>query len=219
MSNILRGILGGVIAGAIGAAAWAAVAYFFNLEVSGLAIVVGILVGIGCKIGFRDDCNGFSGTLAASIALASIAAGKYIAVSIEVQNEIQVMKATNSFKISDEQIKAQLADQLADEYEQAGKSFTWPKGMSVENASTQSDYPSDLWADMLTRWNTLTPDEIEQRRAFLLQSFKDNLSEITRDVTRQGFLEAFSFYDIIWGFLAVAVSYRVAAGNHATAND
>lgn len=210
MGNLLRGIIGGVIGGAIGAAAWAAVSYSTNYELGILAWVVGVLVGIGCAIGFRGDQNEFSGGVAAVIAIAAILAGKYAAVHFVV---VDIMRNNSgSMQVTDDDLKVSLADQLVEEYEQGGKPVKWPEGMDVETASSQADYPPDLWADMLTRWAQLTPQEIEQRRAWITRNQKDALASFQSEIAREGFFSTFSFFDIIWAILAIGSAYKIGSG-------
>lgn len=207
--GLLLGLLGGGIGGAIGAAIWAVIAYTTGFEVGWIAWGVGVLAGVGMAIGARDDTSMLTGILAAVIALGSVLAGKYIAITYMVNDHIPSSLSTT---ITDEDIQVHIADQLVEEYQQAGKPLAWPAGMTVEEATTQADYPKNLWADMLTRWKALSPDEIEQRRAFLTQESTQSLAQFKSMVAEDAFTESFSLFDALWFFLAVGSAYKIGSG-------
>lgn len=208
--GLLLGLLGGTVGGVIGAAIWAVIAYTTGYEVGWIAWGVGVLAGVGMAVGARNDTSMLSGILAAVIALGAVLAGKYIAITYMVNDHIPSSLST---AISDEDIQVHLADQLVEEYQQAGKPLVWPEGMTVEEATTEADYPKNLWADMLARWNALSPDDIEQRRAYLTEESKQSLSQLKSMVADEAFTESFSILDALWFLLAVGSAYKIGSGS------
>ncbi|MBX3383155.1 MAG: hypothetical protein KF864_06565 [Phycisphaeraceae bacterium] len=208
--GLLLGLVGGTVGGVVGAAIWAFIAYTTSYEVGWIAWGVGVLSGVGMALGTRKDTSMLTGILAAVIALVAVLAGKYIAITYMVNDH---MPSSLSITISNNDIQVHLADQLVEEYQQAGKPVVWPEGMTVEKAATEADYPKNLWADMLTRWNALAPEDIEQRREFLTEESKQSLSQAKSLVAEDAFTESFSLFDALWFILAIGSAYKIGSGS------
>lgn len=190
---------------------WAAIAYFTHYEHSLIAWGVGGLVGFGMMLGARDSAGAHTGVVAALVALASICAGKYVAVHFMVKDHMHEMRQSMP-PVTDDDAKIMLADQLVKEYEEAGKTLKWPEGMTVDSAEKAEDYPKDLWKDMEKRWAGMTPEHQEQYRATLKRQMEDNVQAIVGYVEEQGFLGSFGLFDAIFGFLAVATAFKLGSG-------
>lgn len=80
-------LVGGLIGAAIGAGIWAAVAYFLDMEVGYVAIIMGFLSGFGAVLLSGGKRGAGIGLIAVVTALAGIATGKYLAVYFIVLRE------------------------------------------------------------------------------------------------------------------------------------
>jgi hypothetical protein len=88
-------IVCGAIGGAVGAGIWAAVGYFSHYEVGWIAWGVGVLVGFGVRLA-ADDADGTTpGVIAAGLAIAAVLAGKYLVVSLVIDNLMAVGPAAD----------------------------------------------------------------------------------------------------------------------------
>lgn len=207
---MIKGILGAVIGGAIGAAIWAAISYFAHVEAGIVAWGIGGLVGLGMHLGVRNESGMEHGCIAAVIALASVGAGKYLAVhalATKVHAEV-----TSRIHFSDDDAKAYLAEQLANQANSEGKVLKWPADKNFENAKTLGDYPRDIAKDAESRWKAMTPEAREGYKAQALENVKGQLGAVVSGVEEQAFKESFSAYDFLWVFLAVGTAFRLGAG-------
>ncbi len=206
---MIRGVVGALIGGAVGAAIWAAIAYLAHVEIGWIAIFVGVLSGAGFKFASGGEAEGFmAGVVAAAIALGSIAAGKYAAVTLAVDDFI----GGQAEPFTMDNARIYMADALVAEYEQNGKKLAWPVGYDVDSATEQAHYPADLWKDMDTRWATMSPDQQEAYRAACEGDWQANASAFRGEITDEVFVESFNYFDILFGVLAVASAYGLASG-------
>ena len=207
---MVKGIIGACVGGAIGAAIWAAIVYFTGYEVGYVAVGVGVLAGFGMSVGSGDETNALTGGLAAVIAIAALLVGKYAVVNLYVNKAASGAQASMVITLDD--AKCFVADQLVPEYEASGKKLTWPEGQSLETAAEQAHYPTDLWADMESRWATLTTTQQESYRIAAEQRAKDGLQAFAAVVKQEGFASSFSLWDALWFVLAIGAAYKIGAG-------
>lgn len=210
MRGILGAMIGGMVGGAIGAAIWAAVAYFANIEIGWIAWGVGGLVGLGAALGARGETGIETGVAAAVIALIAVAAGKYAAVGLYV-NEIN-NKVVASIHFTEVDAQEHMAHQLADQALSEGKTLKWPEGKSLEDAETQADYPKEIWKDMSARWKSMTPDERAQYVKAAEDQAKHSIASIASSVRDEGFQASFGAFDLLWFGLALFTAFKVGAG-------
>lgn len=206
-----KGFIGALIGGVIGAAIWAAIAYFSGYELGIIAWLLGGVVGLGMALGAGDESDTPTGVVAAMVAIGAIALGKFTAIHFLVERDLNKMYAEEA-PITLDDAKVYLAEQLVDEYTAAGKPLTWPEGMTYEEASVLTDYPTDLQKDVEARWATLSPDVHEQYRVAVEQFRVEGLSMAKSAIKDMAFKESFSMWDAIWILLAVATAFKVGAG-------
>lgn len=208
---MIKGIVGGLIGGAIGAAIWAAIAYFAHVQVGIVAIGVGALVGGGTFMFAGDAASPVTGAIAVVIALLSIAAGKYITIHAIASNyKSEVHKAI----VVDENIAlVHISEQLAKEAESGGKKLAWPKGMNVEEASEESEFPPEIWADSKSRWAAMTPTQQEGYKRDLQESLHSELDGVVAEAEAEAFTKSFDFFDVLWAFLAIGAAFKLGSGN------
>ena len=167
---LMRGLLYSVVGGAIGACVWAAIIYLFSFQVVIASIFISVFVVIGFLKGAPDHRSALAGFAVSLIALVALLAGRYTGGYLKgLDHVVQIMPKG---PVTDEELQLQLAIQIADEYAQAGMPVEWPAGESVELADSEADFPPKIWADMTARWRSLTPNEIELRRASLTQDIQ-----------------------------------------------
>jgi len=218
----VRALIGSLLAGAIGAAIWAAIAHYTNREIGFVAWGIGGLVGLGAYIGGRGDSGAGTGVLAAVVALASIAAGKFIVVDI-VANTIVKQVHTNVdagidelFK-DDEAFKIHMAHQLVEVAVGEGKSLEWPKDMNNDDAEKPEDFPKDIWKDVEARWKGMSAEARKQycddTRAAAREAVHANVDDAGGKAKLEVFFQSFSAWDLLWAFLAVSTAFRVGSGS------
>lgn len=209
---IVRGIIGSLVGGAIGAAIWAAIAYFTGYEVGYVAVGVGFLAGLGMAVCAKDDTGTTTGIIAAVIALVAIATGKYVAVKASIDKEAS--KISSTMQVDDGVLRLFMGKQICDEELKSGKTLTWPAGVtSIDDVEEFDQLPEDIQKDVDTRWAAMTPDEQSQYRAQTKEYLQGAIGEFANNYTNEHFSEAFSFFDILWGFLAIGAAFKVGSGD------
>jgi len=208
-------VAGGVIAGAIGAIVWAGIAYLTGYEVGWVAWAVGGLVGFGVVIGNSGQRNRYLGALAVVITVLTIVAAKYTTVQLVLSNDSEIMSAVVAGLENDELVISYLADNVVVEFMSEDKPVEWPAGVDPSQASTEVEYPSDVWAVAQSRWDRMSLDERERFRSDLAETVSANLAVAMDDVRGEmahlGFVGSFGLMDIIFFGLAIATAYKVAA--------
>ncbi|MBU6413124.1 MAG: hypothetical protein KGS45_06595 [Planctomycetes bacterium] len=207
---MIKGIIGAVIGGAIGATLWALIVYFTNSEVGIIAWAVGAMAGAGMMLGARDIQSPLCGVIAAFIALASIAGGKYAVVQTYVSKDTAQFQ--RDFVITEDYTKLYVADQLVEEYTREGKTLKWPEGYDAESAEEPHHYPPALWKDAEERWSAMSDEQKSVYYKALEANMKEFVKHASADATAEGFIASFSFWDVLWGVLAVPSAYKIGSG-------
>jgi hypothetical protein len=213
----IGGVIGGVIGGAIGAAIWVAVVYFTNYEIGWIAWGVGITTGLGVAAACKDG-GMVTGVLAAIIALVALLAGKYIVVQLFVDEGFGDVASEYAQNITEVNLIAAIADDVAIEYEEAGRELEWPPGSSWETAEYERDYPADLWADAKGRWEYMLPSEQDEYRTAHIEYVEGNVEQFRDTVVKEGFKESFGVLDIVFFGLAIASAFKLGASGGITEN-
>ncbi|MCA9230477.1 MAG: hypothetical protein KDA57_07490 [Planctomycetales bacterium] len=164
-----RALIFGSVAGAAGAAAWAAIAYFANLEIGWLAWGIGLAVGVACVKGAGYGSK-LIGTTAAIITLVAILLGKFATIELVMNDEFgdpQALIRESIAALNDETLTSYLADEIIKGMEENGEAVDWPAGVDPTTASTRVEYPANVWIAAEEQWNALTPGE---NKTFRLRS-------------------------------------------------
>lgn len=207
---MIKGIIGGLIGGAIGAAIWAAIAYYAHVQLGFVAIGVGALVGCGTFMFAGDEVSPVTGAAAALIALASIAAGKYMAIHAVISN-VKVA-AQKTIEVDDNTALVHISTQVAEEWEKAGKKLAWPKDSNAEEASEEAEFPKEVWADATARWNAMSDTQKDGYKRDLKATLHAEIDGIASNVESDVFMKSFNFFDILWAFLAIGAAYKLGSG-------
>ncbi|UCG89211.1 MAG: hypothetical protein JSW71_12000 [Gemmatimonadota bacterium] len=213
----LGAVVGGAVAGTIGALIWAGIAYFTGYELGWIAWAVGGMVGFGVLVGSARERTNSAGVIAVVVAMAALLGGKYMTVHLLLGDDSQITEAFVSGLQDDELVISYLADDVAAQFADEGKPVDWPVGVDPSQATTQVEYPPDVWAVAQGRWDAMSHTEREQFRAELETMVSANVTEameaIRGELTQVGFIGSFGALDLIFFGLAVVTAYKVAAGS------
>ncbi|MFG0273996.1 MAG: hypothetical protein ACF8QF_02950 [Phycisphaerales bacterium] len=194
-------LVGGLIAALIGAGAWAGIGFATGYEIGWIAWGVGGLVGLGVHIGGREKLGAHTGLLAGALAALAVAGGKYAVVYATLDRELG-----GGLQVTDENVISYIADEFVAARIEAGDQVEWPRGVDPSKAWVQSDYPPDVWADAVARWNALDESERDQWRALAPESLD------TFSLTNQVYTSTFNLFDLLWFALAVGTAYKLGSG-------
>jgi hypothetical protein len=221
--NLAGAMIGGLIGGLIGGGVWMGVSYGTGYEIGWIAIGVGAATGVGVAKGGKTNGAPLGGVIAALLAVASILAAKYIVVQMLIHDAFE-----GKFSITVEDIPlasdreywvSYIADELIREKEEAGFHVQWPAGVDPDEASEEKDFPPAIWRDAAARWDYMSPDIQGRYREVAAASIVTNvnqaLAEIRADLSHGGYLATFSWYDILFGLLAIVTAYQIGCGGAA----
>lgn len=200
----------GCLGGAVGAAVWAGVSYYARLEISWIAVLVGVLAGVGTKVGAGNYAGLLSGVVAVVVALASIAAGKYAAVALDVREFAGAID--RGFVVDDAFALDQLADDIALAWEQEGRKLSWPDGMDYESATELADYPRSVQDEAQSRWGAMDPQARQAFKDAEEAEFEAAMQDFSKMVADEGFIASFSPFDLLWAGIAVVVAFGAGSG-------
>lgn len=212
MGTMTRCSIAALVSGAIAAAVWSGITYATGMEIGWIAWGVGLVVGIAVRMAAGGTDGVGPGTIAVIGAVLALIAGKYAAVHLMVRHELGDVVSSEAMNYTAEDMKVSLADDIVGEWEEAGKKVVWPTGKSLEDASSQADYPPDVWAAAVARWDAMKPAEQEAQ----IQERKDAMAMVSGmlqdEITEQGFKSSFSPIDLLFFGLAVVTSFKVGSG-------
>jgi hypothetical protein len=210
--NLLRSAIGALIGGAIGAVIWGAVVWYTGYEIGWIAWGVGILAGVGAKLG-TDEPEVATGILAAVLAVLSIGAAKYGVISIGVDGMLDDVDITH---MTDELTLSYLADDVIAQWEAEGRAFEWPPEATGARES-ERDYPADAWALALERWNSLEAAEQQTYREELFADWRAQAEVSAAEFKTASFKESFAGMDLVFAVLAIITAFKIGAGTAAVA--
>ncbi len=180
--------IGALIGGAIGAAIWAAISYFFNYEIGLIAWGIGAMVGVGATIGPVEGQGGGAvmGAMAAIVAMASVAGGKYAASYFAVQTVYGGFSDSTPMTIddvNDEWLIYRIAYEHCEELSDNGVLIDWGEpSLYVEAAYWPESYPEDIQDETNQRWNSMSSGEQRTYRKKILNSIDYDHDYILRDI-------------------------------------
>lgn len=206
---MLKGIIGGAIAGGIGAAVWAAIAYFAGREFVIVAWGIGGFVGVVTAAAAGKDKGDGLGIVAALIAVLAILGGKYGAGYALVQKAIA---ANPPVVIDDNYLMVMQATEVAEEWEQGGKTLSWPAGQNLESAEQKEHFPADVWTEAMKRWDATPTEERERIRTAMIQGQAQFRSTLGSSLTWDTFKAMFDAWDALFIGLALFTAFRLGSG-------
>ncbi len=214
----MKDVAYGLVAGALGALVWAAVVYFTEYEIGWIAWGVGAMVGFAVALGNEDKHRSptAAGVLAVAITVVSIVAGKYLAVQTLMPSDDEIVALFTQEFENEDFVISYVADDVAAEYEAAGRPVAWPEGVDPSNAADQGDYPADVWADAEVRWGAWDAEEQasfrETRRAEVAANVEASMPELRAAFASGGFTGSFSPMDLIFFGLGMVTAWGMGSG-------
>ena len=202
----IGGIICGAIAAVIGAVAWAAIAYYANVEIGYLAWGIGLLVGLGVSFGSRSGGIG-AAVIAVILTVASILGGKYAAVEMAV---LEFDASIPEFQMDDDQLKLELAYEFADQAEADGEKLEFRRGKTIDSVEKIDDFPEVIVKEASDRFSRMSEEEKEDFRSEVKEARDNILDALEQEMAQQGFWNSFSPMDIVFFLLAVFTAGKVA---------
>ncbi len=203
----------GVAAGLLGAAVWAAIVYFFQLEIGWLAWGVGLLVGVAVLFGNEGHKTKTAGLLAAIIAALSVVVGKYAAVKAFVADTDSVLAETvEKLDADDEFAVSYIADEVAADMEMNGQTLDWPGDTLPMEPTAQMHYPANVWAVAQARWDSMGPGGQEEYKAQVVNNLQENIALFQDMVVMESFKGSFGGMDLLFFGLAIVTAFQIAGG-------
>ncbi len=209
-------LLGGLIGAIVGAIAWAVITAVTGYEVGYVAWGIGLLVGLGAKL--AGGCGKPAGVACAVLALASIFAGKMLAVQYVFEHELR------------EAIEPEVTRDLYDEVVVDAADFSvvasedeYPAFM-VAHGYTEADdperVPSEDLADFKENWvGTLREFQTdplpyeEWREKHVETAIASALAESS---IAEFVIEDLGLLDAVFALLGLATAYKIASGTRET---
>jgi hypothetical protein len=146
---LIKAIIGGLVGAAIGAAVWAAIVHYGDYEIGIVAWGIGVLAGVGVRIGAGDRLSGLTGAIAVLIALLGVAGGKWGAASMYIsQYDHTVLQ-------SEEAALSALSYEVYYERLQAGDRVAYPAGIDPNFAFGREEVPQEIWQEAKDRFRDL----------------------------------------------------------------
>lgn len=107
-------------------------------------------------------------------------------------------------------VKSLVANEVAAEWEESGRTVDWPGHTPASGVSGPSDYPQDVWAEAERRWESMTPPE---RRAVEDEAAKSVDGLLIRgQIVALALLASLSLWDLLWVGLAGMSAFRLGHG-------
>lgn len=202
----IGGIIGGTIAAIIGAVAWAAIAYYGEVEIGYLAWGIGLLVGLGVSAGSRSGGIG-AAAVAVVLTVLSLVGGKYAAVSLAV-NELD--SSIPAFEMDDDGVKMRMANLALMESGQDVSELKFRNGTDYDSAESLNDFPASIAKKIESKFDKLTTDEVDEIKTKAEAEYDQFVAAFEAEITQQGFMESFSGFDIIFFLLGIFTAGKVA---------
>lgn len=223
-------VIGAVVGGAIGSFGWAVIATTTGYEVGLIATVVGALCGIGAAVGSGGNGGVWPGAVAVVVAVCAIFVGKIAVFELVMEEALAEVEAMEPYRVSDLTMGDRLefiADEVVAERFEADEEIAWPAssyeeeypedGLRVRDLPTF--YPQDIIDEANARYDAMDEparaafdqgvvDTWEANRRAFVASMRENAA----DVAGQGVIESLTFYDAIWGFLAIGAAWTIGSG-------
>lgn len=216
MKSQSLGLIVCAVVAVLGAMVWAAVAFGVGYEIGWLALGIGGAVGFAMARYAPDASRMVRCVVAALLAVGSIVAGKYAAVRLEVDDEVEQFRLSYESRnpYSFEAARSYYFREKVTEAVQSGRPLNWPRGRSLENAEYSFHYPPEVVADALKGWDLLGDDQRERYRsnyeAYARAIDAAKLDEARGVMTANAFGKSFGSSAIVFGVLAMAIAFMAA---------
>ena len=126
-------------------------------------------------------------------------------------SDLSLWNAAAAGLTADDMIES-IADEIVAERVAAGKPVNWKPGMNAEDASSQADYPPDIWQEATARWNGEPPEQRETELAEQREQMAAMQKMLQGMMRNEAFKASFSLFDILWVVLAAGSAFRLGSG-------
>lgn len=203
-------VIAGFMGGGIGGAIWVAVGYYSEYEVGWIAWGVGFLAGLGVRLAAQEEDGWMPGAAATAAAVVSVLLAKYAVVVLAVNAALGEL---SDFRVTDvDTMIAVQAQEVVEEFEEAGRKVNWPPETDSEDATIEEQYPPDVWAEAKKRWNQLPPREQQARTKAYEERVAETLGQLKAEIRSKAFSESFSPWDLLWFGLAAVTAFKLGSG-------
>ena len=112
-----------------------------------------------------------------------------------------------------ERAKVYMAEQVADEYYNAGRTINWPNDADQTTAWLPQHFPKELWTDVEQRWNSMTPaarqhyvDSVENEVQMMVDMYynRDDIED-----PEQALIAVFGPLDLLFILAGVGAAFMI----------
>lgn len=149
------------------------------------------------------------------IAVTSIVAAKYLVVCLQVSGLGAGIEAQSD---SSDAMIANLAAEVAAEFEKAGRKVDWPPPEELDDDLETEGEPekSEVWQEASRRWNAIPAEErqakMEEHNQIVSREMDKFAAELQSSLRAAAFRASFSGFDLLWFGLAALTAFRLGSG-------
>lgn len=207
------GLIGALIGAAIGAQVWIAVSAKFNYETGYVALIIGLLTGLGAAI--RGSKGNTSGLICAGLAIAAILAGKLLVAHFVMRSEMQ---SYSSFAYSPT-VYEMITDR-ADDFANLKSENQYAEFM-VSHDYSESSNPEQVSLEEVEEFKLETAEYLRgmsgENRPSYQQWSADGTAELSEYIQGSSFAFEMAFtdlglFDIVFAILGVITAYIIGRG-------
>ncbi len=203
-------LVAGLVGAGIGAAVWVAIGYFAEYEVGYIAWGIGLLAGIGVRVGAGDTDGVGPGVAAVGAAVFSILVAKYLVISLSMNAAFADVGDIDSGPISQEESISMIAYEVANEVGSEG--LAWPEDDAVyDDDDLANDFPPGIWEKAEERWDGMSPTEQTAKIEKIKADQKEFADQFAGQLKAQIFQQSFSPFDLLWFGLAAFTAFKVGS--------
>lgn len=226
----------GLVGGLIAMAVWAAIIHWRGIGAGYLAILVGLFVGGGVRLGASKIDYGWAPAItAAAMTFMAIIGGKVVAYRVlnAAENAREQQKLTTAYVAlleHDNSHIQRIADHLIETRQKIDRNFDRWEGMEEIEEDEEFDdvttlapekipklYPPAIWKEATEKWTALPEDEkTKQRQEAGDKANRAKSGDIADETYRtdQSKAPIFDILDIFWLILSISAAFRLATGQN-----
>lgn len=211
-------IAAGLAVSFLGAIVWASIAYFAHVEIGWIAWGIG--AAIGAAVAFAGRNGTMAGILAVVMTVVSLLVGKFLVVEMQVRDFNAGMQAMLKSD-GEPDYQEMLAARIAEKKEEAGEEIAWPEmdeTTDFASLTAAEMFPQDIWEDagaMAAQLSDEEKAELDQQHADQMEEADQGLVDINNQLRKDGFINSFGVFDVIFFLLGVATAWGVASNEGA----
>ena len=203
--KLVHASLAAALGAAVGAVVWVIVRNVTGFELGLIAWGIGVLAGLGAATATAGKSDNSTGFAAACVAVLAIAGAKYT-FAVMIHNEFK--QEIGMVSLTEENMIALQADEIALAREEAGERITWPDGYDYESATEEPHYPADIWEEAEAQWYEIPESDREQMKDLMNMTFEEVFPK-PLDILRMDL----SPFDVLWIILAFASAFKIGSGS------